>query len=85
MALYLGMQNYRNNLLTLGFTESDFEHGGSDRLVDAIVAWGDDATILKRLEAHWDNGADHVCMQPLRPDGEPGFDDTALRVFAPKP
>lgn len=81
--MYLGMQNYRNNLLTLGFAEDDFANGGSDRLVDAIVAWGDDATIAQRLEAHWRNGANHVCMQPLRPDGKPGFDLEAVKAFAP--
>lgn len=84
MAMYLGLENYRNNLLTLGFTVDDFEHGGSDRLVDAIVAWGDEATIQKRLEAHWQNGADHVCIQTLRPDGEPGYDPRAIQAFAPK-
>lgn len=83
MALYLGLQNYRNNLLWLGFTASDFEHGGSDRLVDAIVAWGDETAIRKRIEAHWANGADHVCIQPLRPDGRPGFDPVALAALAP--
>lgn len=83
MALYLGLQNYRNNLLWLGFTASDFEHGGSDRLVDAIVAWGDETAIRKRIEAHWANGADHVCIQPLRPDGQPGFDPVALAALAP--
>lgn len=81
--LYLGMQNYRNNLLTMGFNADDFANNGSDRLVDAIVAWGDDTSIQKRLEAHWQNGADHVCMQPLRPDGRPGFDPEAIKVFAP--
>ena len=84
MAMYLGLENYRNNLLTLGFTTEDFENGGSDRLVDAIVAWGDEATIQKRLEAHWQNGADHVCIQALRPDGEPGYDPRVLQAFAPK-
>lgn len=83
MALYLGLQNYRNNLLWLGFTESDFENGGSDRLVDAIVAWGDETAIRKRIEAHWANGADHVCIQPLRPDGQAGFDPVALDALAP--
>ncbi len=83
MALYLGMQNYRNNVLAMGFTADDIENGGSDRLVDAIVAWGDDTSIQKRLEAHWTNGADHVCMQPLRPDGQPGFDPEAVKAFAP--
>ncbi|WP_170287321.1 TIGR03620 family F420-dependent LLM class oxidoreductase [Halioglobus maricola] len=83
MSMYLALPNYRNNLLTLGFTEADFEDGGSDRLVDAIVAWGDEAAITQRLEEHWNNGADHVCIQPLRPDGELGFDPAAIEAFAP--
>ena len=85
MAMYLGLENYRNNLLTLGFTVDDFEHGGSNRLVDAIVAWGDEQSIQKRLEAHWQNGADHVCIQALRPDGKPGYDPRVIQAFAPKP
>ncbi len=84
MALYLGMENYRNNILAMGFMAEDLESGGSDRLVDAIVAWGDDRTIVKRLEAHWQNGADHVCLQPLRPDGKAGFDLGTVEAFASK-
>lgn len=84
MATYLGLPNYRNNLLTLGFTESDLDNGGSDRLVDAIVAWGDAASIQKRIEAHWQNGADHVALQMLRADGVAGYDADALEVFALK-
>ena len=84
MSLYLGLVNYRNSLLALGFTNEDFEEGGSDRLVDAIVAWGDEQTIQKRIEAHWQNGADHVCIQALRPDGKPGYDQNALDAFALK-
>lgn len=83
MAVYLGLPNYRNNLLTLGFTEGDFDNGGSDRLVDAIVAWGDETAIMERIEAHWRNGADHVCIQALRRDGENGFDPVALEALAP--
>lgn len=83
MAVYIGLPNYRNNLLTLGFEESDFEDGGSDRLVDAIVAWGDETAIMKRIEAHWSNGADHVCIQALRKDGENGFDPVAIEALAP--
>jgi probable F420-dependent oxidoreductase len=82
MAGYLGLQNYCNNLKTLGFTDEDLENGGSDRLVDAIVAWGDENTIAKRIEAHWEAGADHVCIQALRPDGEMGADMDALRALA---
>lgn len=84
MALYLGMENYRNSILAMGFNAEDIENGGSDRLVDAIVAWGDDQTIGKRLEAHWQNGADQVCLQPLRPDGQAGFDLGAVEAFAPR-
>lgn len=82
-ASYLGLQNYRANLETLGFTQEDFEHGGSDRLVDAIVAWGDESALQKRIEAHWEAGADHVCIQALRPDGQQGFDRDTVRALAP--
>lgn len=84
MQPYLALPNYRNNLLTLGFTNDDFEAGGSDRLVDAIVAWGDAGTIHKRIEQHWQNGADHVALHMLRPDGEAGYDPQALEQFALK-
>lgn len=84
MAMYLALPNYRNNLLTLGFTEQDFEHGGSDRLVDAIVAWGDDHSIMRRVEAHWQAGADHVAIQCLCRDGSTGYDLEAVRAFAPR-
>jgi len=82
MATYIGLKNYRNNLLNLGFSEEDFENGGSNRLVDAVVAWGDETTIRQRIEAHWANGADHVCIQALRKDGAQGFDADALEMFA---
>jgi len=83
VAIYLGLQNYRNNLKTLGFSDNDFEHGGSDRLIDALVAWGDESSIQKRIEAHWQAGANHVCIQALRTDGEFGYDRRALEAFAP--
>ena len=65
MAMYLGLPNYRNNLLTLGFEAADFENGGSDRLVDGVVAWGDIDAIQERIQGHLDAGADHVCLQAL--------------------
>ncbi len=83
MATYLALPNYCNNLLTLGFTEADFADGGSDRLVDAIVAWGSDQDIMDRIEAHWSAGADHVALQCLRQDGQQGFDMETVKVFAP--
>jgi probable F420-dependent oxidoreductase len=70
MQTYLGLPNYVRNLLSLGFTDADVADGGSDRLVDAIVAWGDVDAVVKRVKAHHDAGADHVCLQVL--DMNPG-------------
>jgi len=83
MATYIDLPNYRNNLLELDFTEDDFADGGSDKLVDAIVAWGDEDDIRERIRAHRDAGADHVCIQPFRPDGEMGPDERLLELLAP--
>ena len=83
MKIYLGLPNYQNNLLELGFTAEDFADGGSDRVVDAIVAWGDIDTIRARIAAHHAAGADHVCIQPLRTDGESGPDLALLEQLAP--
>src|SRR5262249_18328222 len=67
---YLNLPNYVRNLRTLGFTDADFVDGGSDRLIDAIVAWGDVQAVKARVQAHLDAGADHVCLQVL--DADPG-------------
>jgi len=83
MKIYLGLPNYQNNLKWLGFEDADFADGGSDRLVDAIVAWGDDDAIAARIRAHHDAGANHVCIQPFRADGQPGPDLALLETFAP--
>jgi len=64
---YLGLQNYRNNLRRLGFTDDDMAGGGSDRLVDALVAHGTPDTIADRLAKHLDEGADEVAIQILTP------------------
>ena len=61
--VYLRAPNYVNNLMRLGFTEDDLADGGSDRLVDAIVACGDVDTAVERVQAHFDAGASHVCVQ----------------------
>jgi probable F420-dependent oxidoreductase len=68
MKVYLGLPNYWNNLMRLGFTEADRENGGSDRLVDAIVVWGTAQQVADRVKQHQDAGADHVCVQVLRDD-----------------
>lgn len=66
MKIYLGLPNYYNNLKRIGYDESDFADGGSDRLVDAIVAWGTDEQIAARVAEHHAAGADHVCVQVLQ-------------------
>jgi probable F420-dependent oxidoreductase len=67
---YLELPNYTSNLLRLGFTEEDLRDGGSDRLLDAIVAGGGTAGIGARVQEHRAAGADHVCL--LVVGGEPG-------------
>ena len=66
MKIYLGLPNYWNNLVRLGFTDADRENGGSDRLVDAIVVWGTEEQIAERVAQHHAAGADHVCVQVLQ-------------------
>jgi probable F420-dependent oxidoreductase len=65
---YLGLPNYVNNLRRLGFGDKDLADGGSDRLVDAIVAWGDMNAVIERVRAHQSAGANHVCVQVLPRD-----------------
>jgi probable F420-dependent oxidoreductase len=68
LAVYLRLPNYTNNLRRLGFTDDDLAGGGTDRLVDSLVAWGDEDTIARRVREHRDAGADHVCIQVVTPD-----------------
>jgi probable F420-dependent oxidoreductase len=70
LAIYLALPNYRNNLARIGFSGEDLEGGGSDRLIDALIAWGDEDAIRRRIQAHWDAGADHVCIQSVPGDGD---------------
>jgi len=83
MRIYTGLPNYQNNLKWLGFDDADFVDGGSDRLVDAIVAWGDEDAIRRRVREHFDAGADHVCIQPLHPEGQPVPHREVLELLAP--
>jgi probable F420-dependent oxidoreductase len=69
LAGYLDLPNYVNNLRALGFAVEEFAGGGSDRLVDAVVAWGNLDAIKHRVEDHLAAGADHVAVQPLTADG----------------
>ncbi|MFN2427624.1 MAG: TIGR03620 family F420-dependent LLM class oxidoreductase [Candidatus Binatia bacterium] len=84
IAMYLALPNYRTNLERFGYADNDFAAGGSDRLVDALVAWGNENAIAARIQAHRDAGADHVCIQALHPDGLPLPDWNVLEGLAPQ-
>ena len=84
LAPYLAMENYCANWRRLGFNQSDLADGGSDRLIDANIAWGDEAAIRQRIQAHWDAGADHVCIQSIHPSGSrTQLDERIFDVLAP--
>ena len=68
MKVYLDLPNYANNLMELGFDESELADGGNDRVVDAVVAWGGVEAAADRVQQHFDAGADHVCVQVLTAD-----------------
>jgi probable F420-dependent oxidoreductase len=78
------LPNYTNNLKNLGWKDEEFENGCSDRLVDAIVAWGTETQINDRIQAHFKAGATHVCIQPLRTDMANLPDERAMEALAPK-
>jgi probable F420-dependent oxidoreductase len=83
---YLTLPNYRNNFLRMGFTEQDMENGGSNRLVDGLVAWGDEHQIRARIQEHWDAGADQVCIQsvPRERGALARQDERIFELLAPK-
>jgi probable F420-dependent oxidoreductase len=81
-ALYLGLPNYVENLRSLGFDDDDVAAPGSDRLVDAVVCWGDVDTIASKVQGHFDAGADHVCVQVVSKTAE-SFPITEYRELAP--
>lgn len=82
LEFYLPLRNYNNNWFRLGFEESDLANGGSDRLLDAMVMWGDAERIRDGLQAYVEAGVDQLVIQPLRPDGLPGPDYAALEELA---
>ena len=77
---YLALPNYAQNLRSLGFSEEDLAGGGSDRLVDAVVAWGSLERVAARVRDHHEAGADHVCIQVVT-DAE-GFPLESYRRLA---
>jgi probable F420-dependent oxidoreductase len=78
LAHYLRLPNYTNNLRRLGFDDDDFSDGGSDRLIDGLIAWGGEEEIAARVDAHGDAGADGVCVWVL------GEDATSLDLLRPE-
>jgi probable F420-dependent oxidoreductase len=83
LANYMRLDNYVNNWRRLGFTDADLADGGSERFIDANVAWGTEEAIRKRIQEHWDAGADHVCIQSISPDGSRRPDEKVLALLAP--
>ena len=77
---YLDAPNYIANLRWLGFSDADLEGGGSDRLIDALVAIGDEEAVRARVQAHYDAGATQVAIQPL--EGRDRFGRETLRRLA---
>jgi probable F420-dependent oxidoreductase len=82
MRTYLSLQNYRQNLVRLGWPEEELAPPGTDRAFDAMVAWGDEQEIARKVKRHYAAGADHVAVNVLTPmpDRAP-LDD--LRRLAP--
>src|SRR5580704_10536453 len=88
LSRYMQLENYVNSWRREGFGDDDLAGGGSQRFLDAMVAWGDEGAIRARVQQHWDAGADHVCIQPIGPQGSPPgsrqiVDDRILELLAP--
>jgi probable F420-dependent oxidoreductase len=82
---FAAMPNYRNSLKRMGFGEEDWSGGGSDRAADALLAWGDEAAIRRRIQKHWDAGADQVSIQVMPKAGGllTAEDEKVLELLAP--
>jgi probable F420-dependent oxidoreductase len=84
LSMGLSLPNYRRSLLRQGLEDADFDGGLSDRLIDAVVACGDENALSDRVEAHYSAGATHVCVHPLHPEGlnEPHW--PTIEALAPR-
>ena len=80
LAGYLQLSNYCSAWKEMGFDDSDFSGGGSDRLVDSLIAWGDETALRRRIQEHLDAGADHVCLSPVSSEG---VDMRLIELLAP--
>lgn len=86
LGFYLGLPNYVNNWKRMGFGDADLSGNGSDRLIDAVIVWGDERRIRERIDAHFAAGADHVCVQALGApvNGVSRPDEQLLKLLAPQ-
>ncbi|HEV8715759.1 MAG TPA: TIGR03620 family F420-dependent LLM class oxidoreductase [Candidatus Binatia bacterium] len=84
MQTYLAIDHYVHRLRSLGYSEADFANGGSDRLVDALVAWGNEDKLRERIADQFKVGATHVCILPLNPRGEARPDERVIEALAPR-
>jgi len=82
LSVYMVLPNYVENWKRLGFTDADVAGGGSDRLIDSVIVWGDEKAIRTRIDAHWQAGADHVCVQAIGQTALP--DQRLLELLAPR-
>jgi probable F420-dependent oxidoreductase len=83
LAIYTKVPHQQRNWQRMGFDESDFRGEGTDRFVDALVAWGDEDAIRRRVRAHLDAGATQVCIQPLEPAGSRLPSERLLEALSP--
>ena len=82
LSRYMVMENYRNNWLREGFSESDLAGGGSDKFIDAMCLWGDADTVRRGLRRHFEAGATHVCLQPVHEEGNTAARDKIIETLA---
>ncbi len=80
--MYARLPNYRNNWIRIGFTEDEIEQR-ANRFVDHVIVWGDEDRLRAGIQAHYDAGADHVCVQPVSTEGPLTLDWNALEALAP--
>jgi probable F420-dependent oxidoreductase len=83
MRFYMNAPPYRRHFTDLGFNDADMQNGGSDRLIDSIIAWGDEARLRERIQTHRDAGADHVYLIPLSSRGGRLPDMRVIEALAP--
>ena len=84
MRLYLNAPPYQRNFKAMGFSDDDLRGGGSDYLVDSIIAWGDERHLQARIAQHYAAGADHVYVIPLTAAGDRLPDMRVVEALAPR-